>query len=71
MVMQNAQVLQQLQSMNGADKEQEDLNKQIAKQRNGDALQTVDKTISSDNANMTNLVNGLKTTGGGWWGAVH
>lgn len=71
MVMQNAQVLQQLQSMNGADKAQEDLNKQIAKQRNGDALQTVDKTISSDNANMTNLVNGLKTTGGGWWGAVH
>lgn len=71
MVMQGAQMLQQLQAMNGADKAQEDLNKQIAKQRNGDALQTVDKTISTDNANMSNLVNGLKTTGGGWWGVAH
>lgn len=70
MVMQNAQVLQQLQAMNGADKAQEDLNKQIAKQRNGDALQAVDRTITTDNANMSNLVNGLRTTGGGWWGAA-
>ncbi|CAB3767536.1 conjugal transfer protein [Paraburkholderia humisilvae] len=58
-VMQNGQLMQQLQSMNGGSKAMEDMNKAVAKQRNNDALQSIDQTISTDNGNMTTLVNGL------------
>ena len=59
-VMQNAQLMQQLQSTNGSAKSVEEMNKAIAKQRNNDALQSIDQTISTDNGNMSSLVNGLR-----------
>lgn len=58
-VMQNAQLMQQLQATNGSAKAMDDMNKAIAKQRNNDALQSIDQTISTDNGNMSSLVNGL------------
>jgi P-type conjugative transfer protein TrbJ len=58
-VMQNAQLMQQLQSTNGSSKAMDDMNKAIAKQRNNDALQSIDQTINTDNGNMSSLVNGL------------
>lgn len=58
-VMQNAELMQQIQATNGSAKAMDDMNKAVAKQRNNDALQSIDQTIGTDNGNMNTLVNGL------------